>query len=189
MAAHLGRHFTSVQSWMKRHGLYQLRNSVKRRNAMPLQSLEPLGLAYLAGIVDGEGTITIRRIYNKKLGKTYYNPFLLVNNTSGLLMEWLKLRGFLCHLYTSTSGTPCWKMSLGGVQAGEACKLLLPYLVIKAPQAKLLIAFRDLRDAQRMQDKPTPQMLQMYREVRRLNMRFARPIECRSKPAPSTTIS
>ena len=45
-------------------------------------------LAYLAGIVDGEGCITITE--NMKGGRNYYRLVLDITNTSYDLMQWLE---------------------------------------------------------------------------------------------------
>jgi hypothetical protein len=188
LAEHLGRHFQSVQSAMKRLGMLELRATVKRRNLHALHKLTPLELAYLAGIVDGEGTVTVaRRSVRPANPKTYYQPLLTIHNTSTNLRNWLVTRGFSSCLYTSTSGTPCWKMNMGGLALDEALRLLVPCLVVKQAQALLVMEFCRLRAAQSLRQRPTPEMLQIYRELRRLNMRFSRPVECISPKAQSIT--
>jgi hypothetical protein len=189
MAAELNRHFQSVQSFMQANEIYQLRNTVKRQNELPMAKLPELELAYLAGIVDGEGTITVARRFNKKLNKTYYQPLLTVCNTSTLLRNWLHQRGFSSILSTSTGGKPCWKMSLGGPGVSRACQVMLPYLVIKEQQAVLVMDFVKRRSEQAFRTKPTPQMLLIYQDLRRLNWRCARPNEFASPQVKSITTS
>lgn len=187
LARSLGRCFTTVQSYMQSLGLYELRHTVKRSNSTLVPRLPPAEQAYIAGIVDGEGTVTIARRYNRRLNKTYYQPLLVINNTSTRLRDWLASRGFSSRLYTSTSGSPCWKLCTGGLAVQQPLLALLPYLVIKAPQAQLVIEYCQTRLAQSRRDKPTPRMLQIYGELRRLNMRVARPVECRSPEVKSST--
>lgn len=187
LARSIRRCFTTVQSYMQFAGLYERRRTVKRTNSAPVPQLTAVDQAYLAGILDGEGTVTVARRYNSRYNKTYYQPLLVVANTSTRLRDWLTARGFSSGLYTSSSGNPCWKMSAGGLALGSVLCALLPYLVIKEPQARLVIEFCQLRGAQKIRDKPTPRMLQIYGELRRLNMRIARPVECRSRPVRSST--
>src|SRR3990167_7505742 len=186
MAMHMERHFSSVQSLMKSAGLLQLRASVKRRNSLACLSLPPLEMAYLAGLIDGEGTVSVARRYNTRLDKTYYQPVVVINNTSNPLAVWLKARGMTISLYTSTGRTPCWKMSIGGLAAGDLCRAVLPFLVVKVEQAKLVSSWCVARSRQPLRTKPTPQMFQIYRELRRLNMRHAAPNEVVLKRAKYT---
>jgi len=189
MSRELGRHFQSVQSFMQANGFFQLRATVKRQNLEPLQRLPKLELAYLAGIIDGEGTVSVRRHYHKRNKKSYYSASVWATNTSDLLQKWLEARGFSCHLYTSTLGKPCWKMTIDGMRAAVVCRALLPWLVIKRQHAVLLMEFCKIRMGQETRAKPTARMLQIYQEIRRLNWRCAAPDEFSSTRASATTTS
>lgn len=187
LARSIKRCFTTVQSYMQSAGLYAQRRTAKRANSTSVTQLPIVDRAYLAGIIDGEGTVTVARRYNGSRNKTYYQPSLVIANTSTRLRDWLVVRGFSSGLYTASSGNPCWKMSAGGLALGSVLCALLPYLVIKEPQAQLVVEFCQLRGDQKIRDKPTPRMLQIYGELRRLNMRVARPAEYRSPPVQSST--
>lgn len=105
-------------------------------------------LAYVAGIVDGEGCIDIthrtRRGHN-------YPDFVLrvqVSNTEIWLLQMLKMGfGGRIQKYSDRKSNqrPCWKWVIERVHAAEFLKLILPYLHLKKPQAELGIQFQGAR--------------------------------------------
>jgi len=96
-------------------------------------------LAYLAGIVDGEGTVNIAFI--KTSGE--YRARLYVVNTSYALIEWIKAR-FGGLVYKRISKNEKWKPKYEWVMPvsrkdTKLLKQLIPYLVIKKQQAGLVL--------------------------------------------------
>jgi len=96
-------------------------------------------LAYLAGIIDGEGTIGI--YYHK--GRNSYRVKIYVVNTYKPLIDWLGsvFGGFV---YQRTHKT--WKTKYEwhlGEDAMDLLKSLIPYLKIKKEQALTAIEFRE----------------------------------------------
>jgi hypothetical protein len=99
---------------------------------------------YLAGILDGEGCLTIGA-GRRETGVINYNPIVLVQNTSRELIEWLQSR-FGGQVYLSKKETEktktAWMWRITQKKAIENLLLaVLPYLVIKREQAKILLAF------------------------------------------------
>jgi predicted nucleic acid-binding Zn ribbon protein len=107
--------------------------------------LTPIQAAYLAGIVDGEGSIMIVRHHSTVM------PVVSVTNTGWALLEWIRRRtklGAICRQYRATakrSETWFWRCSSEGAES-----LLLQvrrFLVLKGEQAQLAIALQQrLRD-------------------------------------------
>src|ERR1035438_1061932 len=104
---------------------------------------------YLAGIVDGEGTITICRseYVAKKTGNPTigYSVKVQVKNTDVRLMKWLKSR-FGGEYYSDNSKRPSnWKDSYVWFHASESKQELLlailPYLIVKREQALVALEF------------------------------------------------
>jgi hypothetical protein len=105
-------------------------------------------LIYMAGIVDGEGTITAGRSENKHTGNLGVHCKIMVANSHEPLMDWMHAT------YGGSLSAPrktrkanhkpitCWY--LGGVPAVTLCKLLLPFLKVKRRQAEIVIALGDL---------------------------------------------
>ena len=102
-------------------------------------------LAYLAGIIDGEGCITVHST-NLGIG----GPYLLIGGTDKRLVIWLK-NNFggnysevnFTNIKHKHHKTPyLWHSSL--CNTTKILELTLPYLIIKSAQAKLAIRFRRL---------------------------------------------
>lgn len=110
---------------------------------------EPTKLAYLAGIIDGEGTIYIGRVTRKRITgiKVHYATIMQVSNTDKCLIDWLYNNfGGSTSQYTpgqlpknSRMHVYSWKITH---QLEEICKALLPYLVTKKKQAEIMIQMR-----------------------------------------------
>jgi hypothetical protein len=105
-------------------------------------------LAYLAGIVDGEGHISIDRSkpnIQRRVSPRYQPEFVVVN-TDRKLIDWLVLN-FGGSVYTrkilKTNWKQSWTWKLGNQQAAEMCRQLIPYLMLKKEQAILLVDFMD----------------------------------------------
>lgn len=97
-------------------------------------------LAYLAGLIDGEGTISASISLNTS-GYVAVNKFLSIFNTNYKLMLWIQSR-FGGKIY-SRDRADLWKtehqIKWSPEEASEILKWVLPYLVIKSEQAELLI--------------------------------------------------
>lgn len=96
-------------------------------------------LAYVAGIIDGEGTITLSRRRKNELP----SPYICVSSTNREVLEWLKTR---------LGGTICSKKRyrenhkqsyIWYIRLATKCLTLLneiePFLIIKKQQALLLL--------------------------------------------------
>lgn len=108
-------------------------------------------IAWLAGIVDGEGTITITRQKREDYKKHPYSyrPEIHITNTSLLMLEEV-LRIFRetiskeTKIFSSSNRNPRTVYRVR-IQDRKSCleltKLLLPHLIAKKSQAKLLQDF------------------------------------------------
>jgi len=99
-------------------------------------------LAYLAGIIDGEGTFYI---YVGKNGRKF-NSRIYVVNTNEEIINWLKATfGGLVYSRTSPKN-PLWKRKFEWILDKKAqdivCVKILPYLIIKKKHAEVMIEFR-----------------------------------------------
>lgn len=106
-------------------------------------------LAYLAGIIDGEGSVYIGNFSsNPKTGTKYYQTNIEVTNTDLQLMDWL-LNTFGGRNYTYTAKqTPhnsrrtSYRWIATGERVTHLCELLLPYVIVKKPQIEIMIKMR-----------------------------------------------
>ena len=147
---------------------------------------------YLAGIVDGEGTITICRSENDVLRKKEYptkaglrsceyryvgigfHVKVSVKNTDIRLMKWLQSR-FGGEFYSAESKNPLWKTSYVWHHAAQSKQefllSILPYLIIKREQALIALEFLRLGSIR------VPEKRQaLYEKIVALNQR-GKPVE------------
>lgn len=103
--------------------------------------------AYLAGILDGEGYITLsrKRDHTGCRRPFSFRPLVEVSNTNPRLLQWLEeTTGFgvsrPCNR-TSTAHKPAKRWACWSQQARQVVEVALEYLVLKRPQAEILLDF------------------------------------------------
>ena len=139
---------------------------------MSLESVETI-LAYTAGIVDGEGSIYMKR---SAPGRSHgYSIFLRVGVTSGELIHWLIVHfgGWSEPAMLPGNRKPLWRWALYGEAAAALLQRLLPYLVIKRRQAELVIDFYSVRNPRRqhLSEDEKERRARICSELHRLNHR------------------
>lgn len=151
-----------------------------RWNKIDLINKDPIDLAYLAGFVDGEGTIGL---YSNGWKKNRKNPsrgfrcvFQIVNTNKDII-EWIK--NFLGTSFITKRDPRDGKehliknreryiLTLSSVQnVGEICRVILPYLKIKKRQAELMVEYCNNHKVRIITDRD----LQIVNELRVLNKR------------------
>ena len=163
----MGKTYSSVLYQKHQLGLTK---SFAQRYTLHQITLTNVQLAYIAGIIDGEGTISVRTIHQK------WKPTIRVSSTSRELIDWL----------TSTVVAPatpvqvrkasehqalCYIWMIYGLSHLPTYEALEPYLVIKQRHMQLLIEFTRLRLGQSRDDEYTPRQLDIISEIRRLNIK------------------
>src|SRR5574338_1062599 len=108
-------------------------------------------LAYLAGIIDGEGCFHACKLKNKP-GDGYknghYRCVLKVSNTDKRLFDWLQetFRGTCSAAIKQTRDKlfkrDCYEWVVTGHRLLDICQQVLPYLIIKKRHCELIIKFR-----------------------------------------------
>ena len=130
---------------------------------------EPLKLAYLAGIVDGEGSICIYRVNPAKYNRYQNLSFrgvLNITNTRKELFDWIEehfsnLNHSKKHrrsIFKKNTSHERWiyEWVIQGHRLLDICNQLLPYLVLKKRQAELMINFRKTFELQKGFGAHTP---------------------------------
>lgn len=112
-----------------------------RAQYVPTRELRGAEIAYIAGIIDGEGTIGVY-----KGGAPYsYSLRLIVSNTHVPMLEWLHVRvgGSLTRNGTGykTRHKQGWQVVLWQAHAAAVIQACRPFLIVKAPQADLGLRF------------------------------------------------
>jgi hypothetical protein len=103
-------------------------------------------LAYVAGVFDGEGSVSITCAQQR-----YHTLRVEIVNTNPMLMQWLveKMGGKITPLRQNQGlGTkPVFAWILRNLNAEVFLREVLPYLIVKREQAELALAFRAIRTA------------------------------------------
>lgn len=106
--------------------------------------------AYLAGIIDGEGTLFIGNYGNKDKirGTGFFQTIIAVTTTDKCLTDWLydNFGGWKSEYTSKQRAQNCkspvhsWKCT--GDRLTHLCEIMFPYLVIKKEQASILLEMR-----------------------------------------------
>ncbi len=152
-------------------------------------------IAYLAGIVDGEGTIQIITQTNKnKPGwPAYTTGALFVTNSNVELLDWIQQRfggsRTKGRRVTNRNWKLVYKLQFYGEAAERVVRMIQPYLVTKQKQAAL---FLQLRERMRTFQHPLSADERATREglsatCKALNARGIGQVERLSELAPATS--
>ncbi len=113
--------------------------------------------AYLAGIIDGEGSITLTRHTAGYMRGRYIYPLVRVANTDTSLFVWIKERVPYGHRgYTSKMNSRCKDVFHVTWAAREAIAVLrevLDYLVIKRSRAEIVLDLFERTDKLKIESK------------------------------------
>lgn len=113
----------------------------------PITTLTPEERAYLAGLIDGEGSIFVAAVGPLRHRSVY--PIVTVAMTHRGVIEWMAARldagTVKNHNHTSVRRHPNLKKQFRtqvfGKRAKLLCETLLPYLRVKTEQARLVTTF------------------------------------------------
>ena len=134
-------------------------------------------IVYLAGIIDGEGSVTIVARDDPRTTRTQFQPRVLIFNTNAELMDWIQERfgGTLLSDPARPGRRTCYRLIWAGRRVIELLYKVRPFLIIKAERATVVID--GWRDAPKYvgNQHPLPQETwckrkMAYIEIRRLNV-------------------
>lgn len=138
--------------------------------------------AYIAGFIDGEGTISISKTgYVSSGGEQNYTTLLRIGNTDKEVLEKIRdwtglgyVKPFLTSWSQRPNNKPLWRWQIAANQMRELLPEIIPYLQIKRRVAELALEL--LGDKPRIRGRHVPQELRdKYKiialEARRLNQR------------------
>ena len=109
--------------------------------------------AYMAGIMDGEGTFYIGNYSgNRKNGDKHFQTLIAVATTDKSLMDWLHktfgggVRAYTPNQMAKNSRKQVFRWCATSNRMLHICEIILPYLVIKGKQAQIMIDIRKTFD-------------------------------------------
>lgn len=104
--------------------------SLPRRDTQDSLSVLPTDIAWLAGLLEGEGSFMVWK--NHKPKKTYFYPTISVNMTDKDIIDRVaNLFGTQSYVFKKAYGVskkPSWRAMVRGKNAVAWMKLLLPYM-------------------------------------------------------------
>jgi hypothetical protein len=117
-----------------------------------LDKIPEIEFARLAAYIDGEGCIAISGS-SKPRGRgvsPYHNLQVTVTNTYLPLFDWIASRfGGRPVIANSNYGKPntkqCYRWVISEIHGEELLRRCMPYFIIKAEQARIGLAFRDIK--------------------------------------------
>lgn len=105
-------------------------------------------IAYLAGLIDGEGSIYIGNPVVNDEGTRYFRTNVEITNGSKPMIDWLAntFGGKVCAYGPSqtpkNSRQPHWRWIITGERVTHLCELILPYLTAKVRQCEIMLKMR-----------------------------------------------
>jgi len=119
-----------------------------QKRVVSLTSVPEIVLAYIAGLIDGEGTVTAERPGRNVQGK-WKSPRVrvIVAMTNEPIIKWLRetFGGALYIKSATERHKASFQWTLNGRLAIHLLEKLVPYLRVKLPQAKVAIKFGLIR--------------------------------------------
>ena len=109
----------------------------------PIEALCVVDRAYLAGLIDGEGSIYVGAFGPERKRSCY--PAVAIGMTDKAIIEWVAGHFAVKVSYVCKRKNPKWLdqyfVRLSGKRAQILCRVLLPYLKVKRRQAELVLTF------------------------------------------------
>lgn len=151
-------------------------------------TLTPVEVAYLAGLIDGEGTVSVKLVGHRR------TAWLSIANTSTELMDWLRATipgpgaHMRAHRIRAEGRRQVFSFLIIGLGWLPLFEALEPLLIVKRPQMRLLIEFCRIRLSQHNKAPWTERQRRIVAEIRALNTRWSvRLADAPSSTSPSTT--
>lgn len=180
IARMIGTTYSSVQHRAFRMGLSRPSpRYAELSDAAWLPELTPVQIGYLAGMIDGEGTVSIHLVNRARQIRPRYQPVVMISGTDVRLAE--HLQTMLQARYFSRERKienykPQWQIGWHGHRCLPILTLVQPHLIVKREQAAVVIEFITSRMSMpNYNSHYTPEQLTLYEKVRDLNVRGPRP--------------
>lgn len=135
----------------------------------------PEKLSYLAGIIDGEGSVLIE-IQSQNIAWSrkcdYYSLRLVITNTHLPMMEWVKenFGGTIVKRTAYPNTKQCYKWNIFSHNAAEILKSCQQYMIIKKPHAEIFLKFAETmtKANSRLSDELLAHRKDMYIKLKQL---------------------
>jgi len=133
-------------------------------------------ISYLAGIIDGEGSVCIE-IQSKSVRWSrkcdYYSLRLLVINTYLPMLQWIEsiFGGTIRERKGPSHYRQCYRWNLCSHKASKVLVACIPYMIIKKKHAEIFIKFAETmtRANVRLSDEMLAYRKKLYLELKHIN--------------------
>lgn len=139
-------------------------------------------IAYLSGIIDGEGSISIELqksgVALRKIN--YYAVRLVIVNTSLPLLQWIESNfgGKITKRAKIVNRRTCYQWALHSFNAAQLLTLCLPFLIEKKERAQILIRFMAIKSGHYLSPEVIDEREKLFLLCKKLNK------EKNGEPAP-----
>jgi len=141
--------------------------------------MNKIKLSYLAGIIDGEGSISIE-IQSKSIRHNrkcdYYSLRLLVVNTNLTLLKWIQSNfgGTIRARKSLPNRRQCYRWNLFSHKAAEVLSACEPYMIVKKAHVEVFIKFASTMNKAnvRLSDELLSYRKELYLEMKRINKTY-----------------
>ena len=166
VAKRMGRTYGSCQWHVQQLGLHK---TFAQFLAVHEVTATPEQLSYVAGLIDGEGTVSIRQFTKK------WKPTVRIANTCWPLMEWLLTvvpgpSAYIEHRKLRGTDLQCYMFHFNGLGHLNLYEALLPRLIIKRAQMECVVEFTRERLTQDRLTSLTARQQELIATVRNLNI-------------------
>lgn len=138
-------------------------------------------LCYFAGIMDGEGSISIRRAKSQAKNHEYqYRAYLQIGMTSREVLDWVKENiggSYSKGTNDSVIAKAAYNWTMNPIDGAKVLEQILPYLVLKKRQALVFIEYAktvSLRGSYGKKGLPTEineERERLYQIMHKLNLK------------------
>lgn len=175
IAKKLGRSMSGISSYASIINAQKSYAEVIKEREMGIKNLSEWERGYLAGIIDGEGTITLGIQAEYKLNKIYFKPKITISNTNKKLMNWISPKMTIKTIFAQRNRKnrkwkDCYNIEMNGYKILPILKMLYPYLIIKKENCKILINWIERRKNKMWKDKYSELDKKQHLQIRRLNL-------------------
>lgn len=147
--------------------------------------------AYLAGLIDGEGTVSIVRLRGRKVGFQHYIACVELSNTNWSMIQWVMERlggSVVVDARKKVIGQKqIYRLGLRNRLAEKVLREVFPYLVLKSAQAELVLELRERINSlnrKRLSEAERSYRAHLFDECAKLNRRGYRDAERLSERTP-----
>ena len=146
---------------------------------------------WLAGLIDGEGTITVER--RKRDNKYNYQPQIIINNTSLELLNKIKevvgcgtiLKHSPSYTKKHPNWNPVWRLEIkGSFAVYTLLKQIYPYLIVKRRHAEIVMKICEENIRAYLTNKPAnlEYLEELTRELKQMTKRGRKSVALDSHP-------